>query len=125
MNNKTMLNTVSSIMLEIIVIINSFIVPKIILNYFGSEVNGLVSSLTQLLNYISLIEGGVTGVVMANLYKPLVNKDFEKVSSIINTTEKFYKKISAIFIVYTLCIGLIYPCIISTQFSYEIGRAHV
>ena len=118
MNNKTMLNTVSSIMLEIIVIINSFIVPKIILNYFGSEVNGLVSSLTQLLNYISLIEGGVTGVVMANLYKPLVNKDFEKVSSIINTTEKFYKKISAIFIVYTLCIGLIYPCIISTQFSY-------
>ena len=93
MNNKTMLNTVSSIMLEIIVIINSFIVPKIILNYFGSEVNGLVSSLTQLLNYISLIEGGVTGVVMANLYKPLVNKDFEKVSSIINTTEKFYKKI--------------------------------
>ena len=56
--NNTMLNTISNIFLEIVVIINSFIIPKIILSYFGSEVNGLVASISQLLNYISLVEGG-------------------------------------------------------------------
>ena len=37
---------------------------------FDSDVNGLVSSLNQFLSYVSLIEGGLTGVVSANLYKP-------------------------------------------------------
>ena len=52
--------------------------PKIILSYFGSEVNGLVSSLNQFLAYITLVEGGITGVILANLYKPLVDKDEKK-----------------------------------------------
>ena len=38
---------------------------------YGSDVNGLVSSITQFLGYIALVEGGVGGVIRAALYKPL------------------------------------------------------
>ena len=58
-------------MLQFVTIISGFIIPRIILTNFGSEVNGLVSSLNQFLNYVYLFEGGLGGAVLANLYKPL------------------------------------------------------
>ena len=64
MNKRsTKLNVLTSLALQIVTILNGFIVPRIILTAFGSEVNGLVSSLGQFLNYITLLEGGVSGVV--------------------------------------------------------------
>ena len=73
--NKTFTNTIFSILLQLVTIISGFIIPRLLLSTFGSEVNGLVSSINQFLNYITLIEGGLTGVITASLYKPLLNKD--------------------------------------------------
>ena len=55
--NVTLLNAGSSLGLQIITIITGFIIPRLILSTFGSEVNGLVSSLNQFLGYISILEG--------------------------------------------------------------------
>lgn len=117
--NITLMNTISSLLLQLLTLISGFIIPKLVLSYFGSEVNGLVSSLTKFLSYVALLEGGITGVVMASLYKPLANKDEKKLSSIINTTIKFYRKIAYIFLVYTIILALIYPVIFKTNFSYS------
>ena len=116
--NITMLNTLSNLFLQFVTIISGFIIPKLILIYFGSEVNGLISSVNQLLSYITILEGGITGVVMASLYKPLINKDNKLVSSIIKTAEKFYRKIGIVFVIYTVIISIIYPVIFKTAFSY-------
>ena len=71
MKKVTLVNIVSNIILQIVTILSGFVIPKLILEYFGSNVNGLVSSLNQFLSYINLLEGGITGVVAANMYKPL------------------------------------------------------
>lgn len=121
MDNKkkvTLINIISNIVLQIANIFSWFIIPKIILSYFGSDVNGLVSSITQFLSYITLIEGGITGVVMANLYKPLVNNDTEKISAIVKTSKQFYRKIGFIFVVYCIALAIIYPIIFNTGFDY-------
>ena len=48
MKNKiTLLNIISNFTLQIVSILSGFIVPKLILSYFGSEVNGLISSISQ------------------------------------------------------------------------------
>ena len=65
------INILSSLILQFATIISGFILPRIILSSFGSETNGLVSSLNQFLNYVSLLEGGVSGVITASLYRPL------------------------------------------------------
>ena len=88
----TLLNVVSTVALQVITLLSGFMVPKLILSAFGSEVNGLVASITQFLGYISLIEGGVTSVILANLYKPLATKDNEKVSAVVSTADAFFKK---------------------------------
>ena len=114
----TLLNISSNILLQIVTIISYFIIPKIILLHFGSETNGLVSSLNQFLNYITLIEGGVTSVIQANLYRPLVENDMDKINSIFNTASSFYKKIGLIYIVYSIFLAILYPLIFSINFSW-------
>lgn len=118
MKNKMILNITTNILLQVTTIISGFIIPKLLLSSFGSEVNGLVSSLTQFLNYIVLFEGGLSAVISANLYKPLVEKNESKISSIIVASIKFYRKLSFFFIVYTLIIAIFYPLIVKSNFSY-------
>lgn len=71
----TLVNILTSLFMQIVSVISALIVPRLILETFGSNANGLVSSILQFLNYITLVEGGITGVISANLYKPLVNHD--------------------------------------------------
>lgn len=114
----TLLNVASSIMMQLVSVISALIVPRLILETFGSNVNGLVSSISQFLNYITLVEGGITSVIAANLYKPLVEGDTEKVSSILATARSFYRKIGIIFVGYSIVIGLIYPLVVNTGYDY-------
>lgn len=117
-NKVTLVNMISSLALQICTIISGFIIPKIILSYFGSDTNGLISSLNQFLSYISLLEGGVTGVVAANLYKPLVNGDNQKLSAVVVTSKKFFNKVGAIFVAYTFCLAIVYPLVFEMDFWY-------
>ena len=114
----TLLNITSSMMMQIVSIISALIVPRLILGTFGSNVNGLVSSISQFLNYITLVEGGITGVIAANLYKPLVVGNTEKLSSILATARSFYRRIGTLFVGYSTIIGLIYPFIVDTGYGY-------
>ena len=114
----TLLNVVSSLLLQIISIISGFIVPRIILSCFGSSINGLVASIGQFLSYIALIEGGITGVIAANLYKPLVEKNEKRLNSILVTARAFYRKIALVLVVYSLSIAFIYPLVVETGYNY-------
>ena len=118
-NKLTLLNIVSSFLLQVCLIFSGFIIPKLILTYFGSTVNGLVSSLNQFLSYITLLEGGVTGIITASLYKPLVNNDNKKISAIVKTSCLFFRKIGLFYIIYSILLAIIYPLFIhSFSFIY-------
>lgn len=117
-NKATLNNIISSFILQIVTIISGFIIPRIVLLYFGSSVNGLVSSINQFLSYITLVEGGVTGVVAANLYEPLVKGDFKTISSVAVTSKKFFSTVGYIFIGYAIFLAFVYPLLVDVQFDY-------
>lgn len=116
-------NILCSLLLQIVTTISGLIVPKIILSEFGSTTNGLINSITQLLNYIELLEGGLSSVVMASLYRPLHEKNTAQISSTVKTAENFFRRIGVIFIFYMLCVAIVYPLVIDTGFSYEYSFA--
>lgn len=107
-SNITIINVASTILLQLVTMLSGFIIPKLIIINFGSEVNGLVSTLNQFLSYITLLEGGITAVILSNLYKPLINNDTHKISSIIKTSDYFYKKIGLIYIIYTFFLAIFF-----------------
>lgn len=114
---RTLYNIISSLLLQLTTIVYGFIVPKIIISKFGSDVNGLVSSITQFLAYITLLESGFGPVIKAALYKPIANKDTDAIASILKTSEKFFRKIAFIFVVYIISLFFIYPQIIDRSFD--------
>jgi O-antigen/teichoic acid export membrane protein len=116
-SKKALYNIISNLLLQIVIVIYGFIVPKIIISSFGSSVNGLISSITQFLAYITLLESGFGPVVKAALYKPIAEKDKKTINNILRTAEKFFRVIAGIFLVYIVVLTILYPIIVSSEFG--------
>lgn len=117
-SKKAIYNVLTNLLLQLITIVYGFIVPKIIISNFGSNVNGLISSITQFLAYISLLESGFGPVVKSILYKPIANKDKNTIAKILKSSEKFFRTISYIFIGYIILLSLVYPTLINNDFNF-------
>ena len=117
-NKTTLLNIITSLLLQLIALVYGFLNSRLIIQYFGSNVNGLITSLNQFLSYITLIEGGITGVITAVLYTPLVSGDQNKISAILVTTKRFFRIVGIIFIIYTIILGVVYPLVSSEGFDF-------
>lgn len=115
---KLLYNTLSSLLYQIITIICGFILPRIILQYYGSEVNGLVNSITQFLQVIAFLDLGVGAVVQTALYKPLADKDCDQISKIYKSASKFFKNIARILIVYMIILIIFYPIVVNKSFDF-------
>lgn len=115
---KAFYNTLSGIAYQIIAIICAFILPRLILETFGSTYNGIVSSINQFLSWISVLSAGVGGVTRAALYKPLADKNIPVISSIIKATDNFMKKVALIFLGTLFIFSITYPMIIHSEFDF-------
>ena len=115
---KLFLNTIFSILLEIVTLICGLILPRLILGTFGSNINGLVNSITQFLAFISFLDLGVGSVVQSALYKPLANEDNDEISRIYSSAQKFFRKIALILALYIIVLLFLYPIIVRSEYSF-------
>ena len=115
---KTKLNLVSALVLQVITILSGLIIPRLTIMTFGSSVNGLISSISQFLSFISLLEGGLGAVVLAELYKPIESRNKKLISNILDASNNFFKKLSIAFIVYTIILMVLYPIFFSESNNY-------
>lgn len=107
-NEKVKLNIVSSLALQIAVILQGMIIPRLILQYFGSGVNGLISSINQFLNFFAVMEGGISGVILSSLYKPIIENDNDRISKVARASKIFLNKLAMGFLVYTFILASIF-----------------
>jgi len=115
---KFILNTISSLVLQLTTAICGFILPRLMLGAFGSEVNGAVSSISQFLGYISLLEAGAGGVTRSALYKPLAERDIAAISGIVNAAQGFFQKIAYAFIAYAAVLAFTFKSISRTDLEW-------
>lgn len=116
-SKKAIKNIITSLLQQFITIICGLILPRAIIGTYGSNVNGLVSSITQFLSYITLLEAGIGPVIKSVLYKPIANKDKEQIEKILKAAQRFFNTISYIFIVYLVILCFAYPNLVNTEFS--------
>lgn len=114
---KLYLNTVTALLNQVITLICGFILPRYLLAYFGSDVNGLVTSMTRFLSVISFLELGIGPVIQSNLYKPLADNDTDMISKIVVSAERFYRRIAYIFLVYIVVLLFVFPSI-NTEYDF-------
>jgi len=116
-SKKTIYNLATNLILQLIMVAYGFIIPRIIINKFGSDVNGLVVSITQFLAYISLLESGFGPVVKSVLYRPIAENNKEEILGILKTSNTFFNRIAKIFIVYIIFLSIIYPLFVSKTYG--------
>lgn len=108
-------NTLSSLLLELVVAISGFIVPRFFTQVYGSPVNGLVSSINQFITYMSLVEAGIGAAGMVSLYLPLAKKDNAEISGIVSAAKSFYFKSGLIFAALVAALAAVYPHIVQSE----------
>ena len=116
-------NSISAAFYQMLVMFAGFITPRYMLLYYGSEINGLISSINQFIVYFNLVEAGLSSAAIYALYKPLANKDFKGINGVVSAARKFYTQAGYIFLSLTIGLAVFYPILIKTDSlsSFSIG----
>lgn len=118
-SKKVLLNSIASLLVQLVSAVCGFIVPKLIISAYGSEVNALTSSISQFLSYITLAEASVGGVARAAFYKPIADNNHVAMSAIFNASEQFFRKIAYLFVAYTVALTVFYPLLVNNSFDWS------
>ena len=111
-------NSIAPLIFQVTTVICGFVLPRLILVHFGTEVNGLVNSITQFLAAIAFLELGVGAVVQSSLYKPLADKNNITVSKVVTSADKFFRRLGYILAIYVVVMILYYPYLVKQSFSF-------
>ena len=112
---KAKLNVTFSVLGQIVTLICGIIVPRLLIDAYGSEAYGATASITQFLAYITLLEGGIGGVARAALYKPLADNNDKEISSVIIEIKRFFRIIGIIFVIYVIVLACSFKTIAHVQ----------
>ena len=116
-NKKSILNAISAVLLTVCNGLIGIISVKFILIFFGSDFNGLNSTASQLVNVLMIFEGGFTIATNVALFKPYIQKDYNKINSIITATRNTFKKIGILSFVAGVILSFGYSLIINTDLN--------
>ncbi len=99
-------------------IVSNFIIPVLIIEAFGSQINGLVTTVRSIISYISLVGAGITVAVVQSLYAPVAQKDENTVRGMLRATNDMFNKSGYIYLIIVLLVSFIYPLLVEGDISF-------
>lgn len=108
---KSLHNIKISFIFYIINLIIQFFSRKVFIENLGSEVLGLNTTAQNLLGFLNIAELGIGNAVAYNLYKPLFNKDYKTINSIVSIQGWLYRRIALIVILGAIGLMFFFPII--------------
>jgi len=99
---NTSRNIVFSMITYFLQVLLGFLARRYFIYYFGEEYLGLSSVFTNVLSFLSLAELGFGTAIVFAMYKPMADKDEEKVRQLL----QYYKKSYTIIAIVILIAGL-------------------
>lgn len=115
--NKTKVykNVIAGFGGQCIVLILGIIVPRILLINYGSDTNGVLSTITQIFTYMALLEAGVGQAARNQLYKPISNNDQDGFSYIVSTAQRYFRKLSLVYAGGVVLLSILAPFILKSN----------
>lgn len=112
------INVICGVLGQLIVIGLGILIPRLVLVSYGSEINGLLNSVTQIFAYFALLEAGVGIASLQALYEPVAQNDKMQIQRVLAATHQFYKKAGYIYIAAVIVLAFTYPFFVTTNISY-------
>lgn len=112
---KGLKNVIYGFVGQLITMLLGIVLPRMFIVTYGSETNGLLSSVTQVIGYLSLLEAGVGTATIQALYKPIVADDKGKINQIMSATNRYYKKTGSIYAFLVIALSAAYTVLLSSS----------
>ena len=106
---KSLRNSVVALSLQIVTLLVGFFSRKIFLDYLGTEILGLNTTATSLLNFLNLAELGIGSAIAVTLYKPLFDQDRNAIREIVALQGWLYKRIAFFVLGGSLVLMFFFP----------------
>lgn len=108
-------NAAASLLLQLTLALSGILLPRFFIAVYGSPVNGLVSSITQFISYMTLVEAGIGAAGTVSLYQPLARGDLPSVSRIVSAARRFYLRSGALFAALAVLLTVFYPYAVRSE----------
>ncbi len=114
--NKSVLNlaTSSSMILGSVL---KVVVANYMIETFGSELNGIIASVSYIVMLLTVLEAGLTIAVNTTLYAPFLKSQYHIINPIMGAARKTLFLVGCLLFTLVCIIGLIYPQIVTTDIS--------
>ena len=107
--NRLLSNMGSYAVLQIVNMLVGLFLPRLYLSVYGSEVNGIISTINSFTTYFSYLEAGLGLTLIHSLFKPLADNDVKTTNGILTFSKKQYQKISYLYFILVIVLSLIFP----------------
>lgn len=118
--SNSMRNLMWGIIGNIVTSVVAIIIPRLFIVNYGSEVNGLLSSIRQIYVYLALLEVGIGDAAVVAMYGPIAKQDHKSVNEIMSATNYYYKRIGVIYGLSVIGMAIIYPLLLDTTIPYMV-----
>lgn len=110
---------VSALLIEYILkLIIAFVIRTVFIKQLGADFLGLEGLFTNILQIMSISELGIGSAIVFSLYKPLVNKDQEKINTLMHLYKKCYLFIGVFIAIAGIILMPFLPSIIKSSFDF-------
>lgn len=110
-----MKNTAWELAYYAIVILLGFVAPRFIIQLYGSEVNGLSSTISQILSMLLLLEAGATTASVHSLFRPISDNNIDEIREKLASSTRYFKKISYIFLLFMVVAAVVTSLVIDSE----------
>ncbi|MRN56619.1 sugar isomerase [Paenibacillus monticola] len=114
---RSILNLSFGLVSQLITILLGFFIPRLIMVNYGSEANGLIASIGQIISYLALLEAGVGAASLQALYKPIAGDNKDNINSILAATSSYYKRTGIYYFFAVVLLAVLYPLIVNSEIS--------
>lgn len=118
---KSALNAKVNVLFYCITLILSFFSRKVFLDSLGADFVGLTGTLQNLLGFLNLAELGIGASIGYVLYKPIFEKNYEKLNEVISVFGYLYRNVGLVILGAGLLLACFLPFIFGdTIFDYGV-----
>lgn len=100
---------------QMISIVIGLIIPRIMIVSYGSDVNGLMSTITQIFSYVALLEAGIGQAAKNALFRPITQGDKEGISYVLSVSKNYFRRVVLYYAVAVIVLAFTAPVFLNSD----------
>ena len=102
---KSFVNVITSVLTNAVILVTAFVVQKVLIETMGSDYNGINGLFGSIISMMSLADLGLGTAIIYHMYRPVAEKDWGKINSLLRFYKRCYIGISGVVLFIGAAVG--------------------